>query len=219
MTLVLRRAPSPPPHPPGVALPPAPDPTPQAMPVDYVRWGAHASAPPAALTIPLVYGPPAPFSGAVARRELHLDLVAWATPLGVIGRPAHTGVALRTGHLLGRPINGKAADIQAIGLPGLPAVIPQGWADHINLMGLLTVHQGFGGHRARIEQVFTRQQLVLGQMLVNRRRNTHLGGGRRCFDVDHKMRLVVVTGFGEMALVARPGAATFGAKAGIHRVG
>ena len=117
--------------------------------------------------------------------------------------PVDAGMALGTARLLGVPIDDKGLQVIAFARPLLPAVGPEGRPDDIDLMPGLGRHQEVRIHIATVEHVCARQQITLGQVVMDGGpHDTIRGGGGRSDHLRHQIRLAWITGLGKVQLVA-----------------
>lgn len=135
-------------------------------------------------------------TGAVANRVAS-SIVGW--------RPTLPGLACRTRRTRPVPIarawRGRNTGVVLC----LPVIIPSCGSTEIDLVVLPTVHEGFRIHRAGLHELLLRQELVRGERFLKREKSSILcvgiWGG---FDGCHQVRSVLITGLGEMHVVARP---------------
>jgi hypothetical protein len=134
--------------------------------------------------------------------------------------PIDAGMALGTVRLLGVPIDDQGLQVRALARPSLPAVGPKGRPDDIDLMLGLGGDQEVGIDIAAVEEVRARQQITLGQFVVDGGpHDTIRGDGGRGNHLSHQIRRAWITGLGEVQLVAHPMGIAFIAGAGLQVVG
>lgn len=127
--------------------------------------------------------------------------------------------ALRANRRLDCPINLKGVEGKRARSMGLPTGIWSGWTDHAYAEIGLTIGQEVAGRITAIDQMFIRQQILLLQIRMDVRQHVIVaGGGRGGFDMDNQVRAIVVSGFGEMRLIADPTYLVFDLKAGLRIV-
>jgi hypothetical protein len=147
-----------------------------------------------------------------AHHGIARDIPAW--------RPSNTGLPLGTVGLLRLPVDDKGTQIIALVCPPLVAIRPEGWAHDINLVDGLSSDEQLGIDIATIEQVYTGEEMARGQVILNERAHDTIRGGRwRGHDTSEQVRLIILTGFGQVHLVADPGDTTLGAISGLDIIG
>jgi hypothetical protein len=134
--------------------------------------------------------------------------------------PMGAGVALGTARLLGLPIQHKGLQIISVSGPMLPAIGPKGRADHMDVMLVLCGDQEVGIHIAAVKHVGAGQEITGGQIVHERRpHGTIRRGGRRGDHLRDQIRLIRITGLGEVELITHPVGIAFTAVAGLQVVG
>src|SRR5215472_8062989 len=133
-------------------------------------------------------------------------------------RPAIARLSLGTRDRLGFPINGKMGEIIA-GLRLIPVIL-ESRTNQIYFIIRPALDKLGGIDIARIHQMLIRQQLLFGQTAMNhgeraliwerRRRGLHMG---------NQLRGLLITGLGEMHLVARPEDRSFLGRACVEVIG
>ena len=153
--------------------------------------------------------------GAVRRREVNVDHGPPTGRLSFI--PAQARSSLGTGYSLSIPINLEVRDIEPGFLPGLPLTILSDWTNELDRVVAGTRYQAATMHVASIDELLCREQPNPIEFCLNRRQLPEIRGrGDRRFDLGQQVRVLVVTGFGQMHLVTSPGRP---ALAGIARFG
>src|SRR5712692_7657731 len=138
----------------------------------------------------------------------------------LLDRPLATRVPLRTSGTLGLPINAKASMINALSSFGLPTGATGDRPKELAPRGLLTAHQMRCIHIARVHHLFCGEELLVCQSLLDGCGHLHiLGGGRRRFHMDEQVRSRLITGFGQVDLVAGPHRAACDAQMRVGVVG
>jgi hypothetical protein len=103
--------------------------------------------------------------------------------------------------------------------PTLVAVGAKWGAHDIDLMVGLSGDQEFGIDIAAVEQVHAGEEVALRQVLVDGGAHDAIRCGRRCGDhLGDEMGLVIITGFGEVDLIADPLQVTFRTVPGVSIV-
>jgi hypothetical protein len=140
------------------------------------------------------------------------DIPAW--------RPSTAGLPLRTVGLWRLPVEDEGAQIIALARSPLVAVRPEGWAHDIALVDGLSGDEQRGIAIATIEPGQTGAAMARGQgTLHERAHGTIRGGRRRGYDAGAQVRLILLTGFGQVHRGADPGDTTLGALPGLDIVG
>src|SRR6266852_3111581 len=85
------------------------------------------------------------------------------------GRPARTLLPLRARGASGLPVYLEVGGVEAFPCFGLPTVVGQDWTHQLDPMVLLTADQQGGIDIASIHDLLLRQQVRLGQFLLNSR--------------------------------------------------
>src|SRR5690348_9110045 len=119
--------------------------------------------------------------------------------------PRAAVLALRTGHDVVLPVDGKPRDIEGARGMRLPTGIHMHRSNQVNSMLVAALQDPFGADIAGVDQMLLRQEVLLRELRVDRleRVVVLLGGGRR-LDLGDKVRQVVVTALRQMYLVADP---------------
>src|SRR5262245_9422895 len=135
-------------------------------------------------------------------------------------RPFDTGMSLWAAGLVRLPINHKGLQVIALSCQPLPAIRAKGWPNYINVMLRLGGDQEVRIDVAAVEQVRTREEIPLGEVVVDagahhailcrRGRGDHLS---------NQIRLVGITRFREMHLIPNPMGIPFTTVAGLQVVG
>jgi hypothetical protein len=114
-------------------------------------------------------------------------------------------MALGAACLLGLPIQPKSLQVIALSGLALPTRGPKGGAYDIDLMVHLGRDQEVCIHIAAVESVCTREQITLGQVVVDGgAHDTIRRGGRRREHLGDQIGLAWITSLGEMHFVADP---------------
>jgi hypothetical protein len=101
----------------------------------------------------------------------------------------------------------------------LPAIRPQGWPHHIDVMLRLGGDQEVRIHRATIESGRARKQITLGEGLLDRGPHDPIWGrGRRGDHLRHEIRRARITGLREVELLTHPMGVAFPAVARLHGI-
>jgi hypothetical protein len=147
-----------------------------------------------------------------AHHEIAGDLSAWP--------PSNAGLPLRTGGRLRLPGDAEGAQIIAWARSPWVARRPEGWAHDLDLMDGRSGDEPLGIDIATIEQVQTGEEMALGQVTLHERAHGTIRGGRqRGHDTGAQVRLIILTGVGQVHLGADPGGATRGAIPGLAILG
>lgn len=89
-------------------------------------------------------------------------------------------------------------------------------AHDIDLADGLSGDQQLGIDIATVEQMHTGEEMARGQVILNERTHDTIRSGH---DAGDQVRLILLTGFGEVQLVANPGDTTLGAIPGLDLMG
>ena len=117
--------------------------------------------------------------------------------------PVDTGLSLRAARLLGLPIDDKGLQVIALPFPPLPAVGPKRRTNHIDLMLSLGGDQEVRIDIAAVEQVCPRQEIPIGQVLLDgESHDAILRGGWRRHHLRDEIGVVGISGLGEVELIA-----------------
>lgn len=137
-------------------------------------------------------------------REFNFDDLIFAVVDG--WRPATARVTLRTDGLLSLPIDHELTGIKACLFACLPAVVGSRGANEIDLVVLLTLHEQLGIDISRVHNLLLGQRVFVFEAFMDKRRSRIIRDrGRGGFHVSNQMGCVLVTGFGQMDLIAHPG--------------
>ena len=132
------------------------------------------------------------------------------------GRPSDAGVPLGTAGVLRLPVDDEGAQSIAWACPPLMTIRPQRGADHVDLMLGVGGDESGGIHRAAIAQMHAREEITLSQVSRDGRPHDAIRGRRRGgHDPREEVRLIILTGFGDVDLLADPREATLGARPGL----
>ena len=139
----------------------------------------------------------------VCRRKLNLDDGITAP---IQGRcPARAGVALGAGGLLVFPIDAEAMGFKPLVCFRLPVLVRTGRTQQFDAVLLSVADQQGGITVSGIDQVQTREQILLLEGTVNPVRGIPISyRGRRRLDVSDPMGQALLAGFGQVDLVAHP---------------
>jgi hypothetical protein len=120
--------------------------------------------------------------------------------------PLDTGLPPGAAGLLRLPIQDKGLQVIALACHALTAIGPKGRADPIDVM------RGLGGTQERgiditaVEQMRARQEITIGQVLLDGRSHDAIGRGRRCRQhLGDELWVVIITGVGQVNPLADPG--------------
>lgn len=124
--------------------------------------------------------------------------------------PEDANVPLRADRMLLLPVNLKLAASKALSSFRLPTGFFWRWCDKVNGVLALTGDQMAGSNITRINDVFSRQQVALRQVVLDDGRHDEIRGcGRRRFHVGDHMGQIGITGLRHMDFVSRPLRAAF----------
>ncbi len=158
--------------------------------------------------------------GTMGRVKLDGDQLL-APVLDVLGgSPPATAMPLGTRDGLCHPINATTRDIEALRTAGLPTGVGQHRPHEFHGMREAAAHQVVGSDRARIQQVFTREQVMGSEMGMHDGRQLDVCGRGWCrFDVGDEMGAPLITGLGQVDLLPRPVCLPLRRVAGVNIVG
>ena len=142
-------------------------------------------------------------------------------PMHILGRvPCPAQFACWTNCLLRLPVETKLGDCDPSWRVGLPSRVADHWPNHAHTMLSLTCHQHTGVDVANVEIMLTRQQILGRQISLDRRGQIAIGGRGGCgSDVCDQVGCVIITGFGQMGLVADPTGVALGFVARLDVIG
>jgi hypothetical protein len=136
-------------------------------------------------------------------RPVKGDLNDGIAPAILTGIPAFAGVPLGASHRLAIPVNLKTSDGETLSGLGLPTGVGGNRIHQVKPIVSLTGQHLPGSDISGIDQMFGRQQSLLGQSGVDAGGDMDIGGGGRGgFHVGDQVGGVRVTGFGDMSGVA-----------------
>ena len=122
--------------------------------------------------------------------------------------------------LLGLPIDDKGLQVIALPFPPLPTIGPERRTNHIDLMRRLGCDQSVCVHIAAVEHVCPRKEIPIGQVLLDGGAHDAIWRGRwRRHHLRDEIRVVSITGLGEVELIAHPMGLACTAVAGLQVVG
>lgn len=125
--------------------------------------------------------------------------------------PAGTRFTAGTNGLVGSPIDPEFGSRKAGVVLGLPMVIATGRPNQVDAKLPAAVDEQLRVDVAGVGNVLGRQQVLLGEIRVDRRRDGIVGyRRRRGFDVRDQVGAVGLAGFSQMDLVASPSQAALG---------
>ena len=151
-----------------------------------------------------------------ARRAVEANTHDWIARHIPPWRPSEAGLPLGTAGVLRLPVDDEGAQIIALACPPLMAIRPKRGADHVDLMLGVGGDQEVRIDRAAIEQVRVGEEITLRQVSLDGRPHDAIRGRRRGgHNPRDEVRLIILTGFGEVDLIADPSDATLGAIPGL----
>src|SRR6185312_5500488 len=110
--------------------------------------------------------------------------------------------------------------IKALTRTSLPTGAGGDRTKQFHFISVLTGHQMVSIHVARVHSMFCWQEVLSGKRLMDGSRHLHiLGGGRGRFHMDEQMRMLLITGFGQVNLVSRPDRTAFDTEMGFWIIG
>jgi hypothetical protein len=134
--------------------------------------------------------------------------------------PVDTGVALGTAGLLGLLLDDKGLQVIAVPFSPLPTIGPERRTHHIELMRRLGGDQEVGVPRAAVESVCPRQEIPIGQVLLDGGAHDAILRGRwRRHHLRDEIGVVGIAGLGEVERIADPVGLALTAVAGLQVVG
>src|SRR5947209_860278 len=154
----------------------------------------------------------------IAVTKPHMDGLLIMPIMGLY--PFATVASLRACYCLVLPIDGKAGSIIAFSFSHLPMDILSNRSNESHVMFSLTAYQQIGVHIPGINQMVIWKQGFFCKGSVNRCGHFAIwnGGNRRFYIRDH-MDLVLLAGFCQMNLVARPSRCSLVARVSFWIVG